>query len=183
MLFITPVTVLFLLTTLAAVNGFFQTSRTNMKYLSRDRLSISRLSAVSSTSNPHSEKVAVILVDHGSRKAEANDMLLEVARKYKTLYNIEIVEAAHMELSEPSISTAFKKCVDQGAERIICHPFFLSKGRHVQEDIPNMMREAAAEHATIREVEYSITEPLGVQEKILELIHQSIANVSDSVAP
>jgi sirohydrochlorin ferrochelatase len=183
MLFITPVTVLSLLITLAAVNGFFQTSRTNMKYLSRDTLTISGLSAVSSTSNPQSEKVAVILVDHGSRKAEANDMLLEVARKYKTLYNIEIVEAAHMELSEPSISTAFKKCVEQGAERIICHPFFLSKGRHVQEDIPNMMREAAAEHSTIREVEYSITEPLGVQEKILELIHQSIASVSDSVAP
>ena len=105
-------------------------------------------------------------------------MLMEVADKYKKLYNIEIVEAAHMELSEPSISTAFRKCIDQGANKIICHPFFLSKGRHVQEDIPEMMRAAAAEHVDVL-FEYSITEPLGVQEKILELIHQSIINVVD----
>lgn len=105
-------------------------------------------------------------------------MLMEVADKYKKLYSIEIVEAAHMELSEPSISTAFRKCVDQGANKIICHPFFLSKGRHVQEDIPEMMRAAAAEHSGVQ-LEYSITEPLGVQEKILELIHQSITTVLD----
>jgi sirohydrochlorin ferrochelatase len=125
------------------------------------------------------QKVAVILVDHGSRKAEANDMLMGLASKYKTLYNVDIVEAAHMELSEPSIATAFRKCVDQGATNIICHPFFLSKGRHVQEDIPDMMRAAAAEHGDIPHLEYSITEPLGVQEKILELIHESITNVVD----
>ena len=122
-------------------------------------------------------KIAVILVDHGSRKSEANNMLMEVAVKYKELYGIEIVEAAHMELSEPSISTAFRKCVDQGAKKIICHPFFLSRGRHVQEDIPEMMRAAAAEHSDI-ELEYSITEPLGVQEKILELIHLSITTTA-----
>jgi sirohydrochlorin ferrochelatase len=118
-------------------------------------------------------KLAVILVDHGSRKAEANDMLVELAIKYKNLYKIEIVEAAHMELSEPSIKTAFRKCVEQGAKKIICHPFFLSKGRHVQEDIPEMMRAAAAEHSNI-DLEYSVTEPLGLQDKILDLVHNSV---------
>lgn len=137
-----------------------------------------RALTATTTSSDSPLKVAIILVDHGSRKKEANDMLMEVADKYKKLYSIEIVEAAHMELSEPSISTAFRKCVDQGANKIICHPFFLSKGRHVQEDIPEMMRAAAAEHSGVQ-LEYSITEPLGVQEKILELIHQSITTVLD----
>jgi sirohydrochlorin ferrochelatase len=118
-------------------------------------------------------KLAVILVDHGSRKAEANDMLVELAIKYKNMYKIEIVEAAHMELSEPSIKTAFRKCVEQGAKKIICHPFFLSKGRHVQEDIPEMMKAAAAEHSHL-ELEYSVTEPLGLQDKILDLVHNSV---------
>lgn len=124
-------------------------------------------------------KVAIILVDHGSRKAEANDMLMLVAEKYKKQYNVNIVEAAHMELSEPSISTAFRNCIDQGANKIICHPFFLSRGRHVQEDIPEMMRAAAAEHPDIQQLEYSITEPLGLNEKILELIHKSITDAVD----
>ena len=137
------------------------------------------LEGLSASTTALPPKVAVILVDHGSRKSEANNMLIEVASKYKALYNIEIVEAAHMELAEPSISTAFKKCVDQGAKRIICHPFFLSRGRHVQEDIPEMMRMAAAEHSGVHELEYSITEPLGVQDQILELIHLSITTRAD----
>ena len=36
-----------------------------------------------------------------------------------------------------------------------------------------MMRAAAAEHIGIK-LEYSITEPLGLQDKILELIHTSV---------
>lgn len=160
--------------------GFLNLSGKATSNLQSHRLETSSLFGVKLADGSGTpQKVAVILVDHGSRKAEANDMLMGLASKYKQLYNIEIVEAAHMELSEPSISTAFRKCVDQGATNIICHPFFLSKGRHVQEDIPDMMKAAAAEHGDIPHLEYSITEPLGVQEKILELIHESITNTVD----
>jgi len=34
------------------------------------------------------------------------------------------------ELAEPSIRDAFQSCVQQGANRIIVSPFFLSPGRH-----------------------------------------------------
>jgi sirohydrochlorin ferrochelatase len=125
------------------------------------------------------KKVAFIIVDHGSRKAEANDMLLEIVRKYKAQYNVDIVEGAHMELAEPSISTAFRRCVEQGAERIVCHPFFLSRGRHVQEDIPGLLKAAADEHPTTP-IHYTITEPLGAYDKILELMHHAISSTADS---
>ena len=58
---------------------------------------------------------------------------------------MDIVEPAHMELAEPSIRTAFMKCVEKGATTIICHPYFLSKGRHVSEDIPELVAQAAKE--------------------------------------
>jgi sirohydrochlorin ferrochelatase len=142
------------------------------------RTSASVVAASKSTSE--TEKVAFIIVDHGSRKAEANDMLLDIVSKYKDLYEVEIVEAAHMELSEPSISTAFRKCVDQGARRIVCHPYFLSRGRHVQEDIPSLLKAAAEEYPDLQ-IDYSITEPLGAYDKILELMHHAITTtVQDS---
>jgi len=52
--------------------------------------------------------MGIIIVDHGSRREESNQMLEEVARlfaaRFKARY--EIVEPAHMEISEPSIGAA-----------------------------------------------------------------------------
>ena len=116
---------------------------------------------------------AVLIVDHGSRKAEANSRLHAVVRSYKEYSALNIVEAAHMELAEPSISEAFRRCVEQGARHIICHPYFLSPGRHVQEDIPALMKEAASQFPGVT---YTITSPLGSQEGILGLIDAAVKN-------
>ena len=85
-------------------------------------------------------------------------------RIFYILYSIYTVIYVH-------VSIAFSKCVERGASRIICHPFFLSFGRHVQEDIPALMAEAGDKHP---HVTFSIAKPLGVQESIVELIHSSI---------
>ena len=53
-------------------------------------------------------KTAIILVDHGSRVKIANDNLFDVVARYKIFSKCEIIEAAHMELAEPSIKTGFK---------------------------------------------------------------------------
>jgi sirohydrochlorin ferrochelatase len=79
-----------------------------------------------------------------------------------------------MELEEPSIKTAFKKCVENGAMKIVCHPYFLSNGKHVQEDIPSLLRIAAADYP---DVSFTITEPLGMEEMIVQLIKTSIEKV------
>ena len=117
------------------------------------------------------DRVGVIIVDHGSRKKESNDRLERLALSYKHLSQLPIVEAAHMELCEPSIATAYGKCVKQGATRIVCYPFFLSPGRHVKEDIPALLEEAAVGHPG---VSYSMTAPLGMHEDVLKLIDDTI---------
>ena len=66
---------------------------------------------------------------------------------------------------------AFSRCVEQGATYVVCHPYFLSRGRHVNEDIPALVASAAAENHGVR---YSIAEPLGVQPGIIELIDSSV---------
>ena len=134
--------------------------------------------------------VGIIIVDHGSRVAEANQMLLDLVGKYKAQYKHAIVEAAHMEMASPSIADAFQACVTQGASRIICHPYFLSKGRHVKEDVPRLMEEASAAAAAAAaaasqggfKIPYTITDPLGLQEtKILELIDSSVGQEIEKI--
>ncbi|XP_042408254.1 sirohydrochlorin ferrochelatase, chloroplastic-like isoform X6 [Zingiber officinale] len=84
-----------------------------------------------------SENDAVIIVDHGSRRQESNDMLNEFVAMFKARTGYQIVEPAHMELAEPSISDAFKLCVQKGATRVIVSPFFLFPGRHWLQDVMN----------------------------------------------
>ncbi len=66
---------------------------------------------------------AILLVDHGSRRAEANALLDEVAALVKgRLGHGAIVEPAHMEIAEPTFVQAVTRCVEQGATLIVVHP-------------------------------------------------------------
>ncbi|GAB5029710.1 sirohydrochlorin ferrochelatase-like [Nannochloropsis oceanica] len=116
-------------------------------------------------------KVGVIVVDHGSRRAEANNALAGVVNDFQALSGYELVEPAHMELAEPSIATAFGRCVERGATFIICHPFFLSRGRHVAEDIPTLLEEAAS---IFPGVEWALSQPLGSQAEIPRLMQMAV---------
>ncbi len=123
------------------------------------------------------KNIAVILVDHGSRRAESNDMLLEVVAAFRQHSAWKIIEPAHMELAEPSIASAFARCVEQGAQLVVVFPYFLSPGRHWHEDIPRLAAEAAANHLG---VEYRVAEPIGLHPLMLQIIDERIANSLDS---
>lgn len=118
-------------------------------------------------------KTAVILVDHGSRREESNSLLLEVVEAYRQHSTWPMVEAAHMELAEPSIAAAFHRCVEQGAQRIIVFPYFLSPGRHWHSDIPALAAQASE---ACGGVEYLVTAPLGLHELMLQIIDQRVAH-------
>jgi sirohydrochlorin ferrochelatase len=117
------------------------------------------------------DNIAVILVDHGSTVDAANAMLDDVVRVFRGATAARIVEPAHMELANPTIGQAFERCVALGARSIIVHPYFLSPGRHSTEDIPRMVREAAARHPRIT---FCVTEPLGVDVRMAHVIWRRI---------
>ena len=119
---------------------------------------------------PHD--IGVILVDHGSKRQAANEMLCYVLQLFEAVSGAKIVETAHMELAEPTIAQAFDRCVARGARRVVVHPYFLSPGRHSTTDIPALAAEAAAAHPGIP---YHVTEPLGLDPRLAQVIHRRIA--------
>ena len=114
---------------------------------------------------------AAILVDHGSRRAESNELLERITAEFQRATRIQIVEPAHMELADPSIHAAFGRCVEQGAERIVVFPYFLGPGRHWDEDIPRLAAEASERYGG---VPYLVTAPLGLDDLMLQLIAKRI---------
>lgn len=162
----------------------------------------------------------IVIVDHGSRRAASNDMLVEFCTLYAELTGQPIVQPAHMEIAEPTIAQAIGaptplpscccvlpcsppttipvpaaataqicmhlqpatapahacppaatatcagrchpgaagRCVAAGARRVIVAPYFLSRGRHIQDDIPALVAEAQQQYP---DVACSIAEPIG----------------------
>lgn len=115
----------------------------------------------------------IIIVDHGSRRSQSNEMLERIAQLFGERFNqkYSIVEPAHMELAEPSIATAYARCVERGAERIIVAPFFLGPGKHWTQDIPSLTAAAALQFPQTR---YHVAQTLGIDDLILELLEKRV---------
>jgi sirohydrochlorin ferrochelatase len=123
--------------------------------------------------NIDNKNIGVIVVDHGSRREESNAMLLDVVVDFARASGLSVVEPAHMELAEPSIATAFDRCVARGTTTVVVFPYFLLPGRHWNEDIPRLAAAAAQNHPGVR---YLVTAPFGLHPLMAEVIGQRIAH-------
>jgi uroporphyrin-III C-methyltransferase len=119
----------------------------------------------------------VLVVGHGSRREEANADVREVARLIGVRGRLALIEAAFLEIARPTISEAFTRLVEQGAEHVTVHPYFLSPGRHTRGDIPVEVEEAARLHPGIT---YRITEPLAAHPLVVEA---SVERIRESLGP
>lgn len=116
----------------------------------------------------HHQHTGVIIVDHGSRRAESNRMLERfVQEMFASSSPFKIIEPAHMELSEPSIATAFDRCVARGARRVVVLPYFLLPGKHWDQDIPELTAHAAAKHPGI---DFLVGAPIGLHPMMVNVI-------------
>ena len=112
-------------------------------------------------------KRALIIVDHGSSMPLAEDGLKRAVEMVKKLRPEILVKFAHMAVAKPDIMEEIRNCVNDGVDEIFVHPLMLSFGKHVLHDIPRLVKEAAEVYPNIK---IQITEPLGIDEKIAELI-------------
>jgi sirohydrochlorin ferrochelatase len=117
----------------------------------------------------------MLIVAHGSRRSESNDEIRTLAAHVSAQCGdaFDFVGSAFLELAEPSIPDGIQQCIDQGAEEITIMPFFLSAGRHVVTDVPELVRAKQQEypHLRIRMAPY-----LGVSSLMPRLILESAAS-------
>jgi sirohydrochlorin ferrochelatase len=112
--------------------------------------------------------LAILLIDHGSTRAEANAMLADVAALVQSMVGDgAVVRHAHMELAAPTIEEGFAQCVAAGAREVVAFPYMLSPGRHSTSDIPRMVAAAAARFPGVA---FRVTPAFGVHEKLGEVI-------------
>lgn len=127
-------------------------------------------------------KECILLLGHGSPKKDANN-LEQVGKMLHGMLHAgcreDCVRVAYLQFAEPGIPDTIKKCVAQGAKKVILHPFFLSSGMHVTKDIPEMIQEARNLHPG---VDFIYTEPLGIHEKLAHIVMERIS-AAEQLAP
>jgi len=116
-----------------------------------------------------------LLIAHGSRQEEANADLLYVAAGLRAR-GWPIVEASFLELTEPDIGQGGARCVEQGAERVILVPYFLSAGVHVRRDLSEARTKLAQRFPA---VDFRLAEPLGQHPLLLEVVAQRVREAND----
>jgi sirohydrochlorin ferrochelatase len=121
--------------------------------------------------SPPGEVLGIVIVDHGSRRDEANRQHEAFVREWREGGLHPIVEPAHMELSEPSVETAVDACVDAGATTVVITPYFLWPGRHWDTDLPALASAACERHPGVR---YLVTAPLGPHPLLGVIVGQRI---------
>ncbi|WP_462316230.1 sirohydrochlorin nickelochelatase [Methanobrevibacter sp.] len=86
------------------------------------------------------EKTGILLLSHGSRLDDGE----EVIKAYKEMYVEEFpdmpVEYGFMEIRKPGIPETIKKLTSENdLEKIIVVPVFVAHGLHTKRDIPGML--------------------------------------------
>ncbi|HCZ11894.1 MAG TPA: hypothetical protein DHV16_06505 [Nitrospiraceae bacterium] len=116
----------------------------------------------------------IILIGHGSPKKDANNIELAGRLLHNAIHPDcadDCVKVAYLQFAEPEIADTIKKCVEEGAKKIIIHPYFLSSGMHVTKDIPEIIKEAEGQYP---DREFIYTEPLGIHEKLVQVVVERI---------
>lgn len=114
---------------------------------------------------------ALLLIAHGSRRAEANAELISVGQSLRERARYPIVEHAYLELAEPDIASGAANCAAAGATHVILLPFFLSPGRHVSEDLAAARDELSRRYPHVR---FSLAESLGSHPLILDALEDRV---------
>lgn len=120
-------------------------------------------------------KEAILYICHGSRVSEASKQAISFIHQVMKKVDHPIQEIGFLELSEPTLAESFESCVKKGVTKIIAIPILLLTAAHAKEDIPE---ELAKLQLNFPHVEVKLGKPIGVNEKMIGLLLEVIAETN-----
>lgn len=112
-------------------------------------------------------KRAVLIVGHGSRSKDAQDIFNKIVQLVKDKSDYSIVEGAHMEICEPSIPSVVEEIIQKQVEEILVVPYFLYEGIHIKEDIPEIIEELSKKHTGVK---FKMARPIGAEPMLADIL-------------
>lgn len=120
------------------------------------------------------KKESIILLGHGSRRREANDILESIAKIIQPRLKEIKVEYAFLELAEPNIRDIIEKLAADNVGSIYVIPYFLYSGNHVSRDIPEII---AGYNTRYPAINIKLGHHLGIDERLAGLVMERIESI------
>ena len=118
----------------------------------------------------------IIVFAHGSRVEPANQAVRSVAAEFARAGGYPYVEAAFLELGDPSLDGAVSRLAGQGVEHIVVIPYFLTLGTHLERDLPRLVEDISNKNMGLR---ISVTPPLDGHPGLVEILKARAAAALD----
>lgn len=112
-------------------------------------------------------QLAVVLFAHGSRDARWREPVEAVARRMTATRPDVPVACAYLELVEPDLPTAAGRLIADGARALRVVPLFLGMGKHVREDLPQLVDALRVAHP---DVVFSLAPAVGETTEVIDLL-------------
>ena len=122
-----------------------------------------------------SSKPAVVLVGHGSKARGFDAAMRRVARALRTEKRFGEVCCGFLEVSQPSIPQAIRSCIRRGAREVRVLPYFVLTGKHVTQDMPRIVADAAKRHR--KKAKIVLCPYLGFHPKLVSVVKERILHV------
>lgn len=109
----------------------------------------------------------LIVLGHGSRRAEANEELIELSRMVAENNSNWQVHYAFVEFAQPSLEEKVRELVALGEKTIVLAPVFLTVGNHLAQGLPKRFKVLEEENPGLKLV---MAQHLGADPLIAQLI-------------
>src|SRR4030066_1454150 len=119
------------------------------------------------------DKVALVLIGHGSKLPHNRENLVKLAEILRRKSRFKTVEISFMVRNTPTIPEAIESIAKRGIRKVVLVPAFLAAGVHTEQEIPEMIGLKGEESSLkARGIEIMYGEPLGADERIAEIIEE-----------
>ncbi len=124
------------------------------------------------------KQTGVVVLGHGSRRKEANELIPRIIRDLKQTLGLPKIYPAYLQLAKPELGESLERLARARCRRIIIIPFFLFVGNHVSRDIPEVIEQEKKKYP---DVSFIYTKNLGEDSRIADIVADKIMeNINES---
>ena len=97
----------------------------------------------------------------------ANQAVRNAAAGLARAGSLPHVEPAFLELGQPDLAGAVARLVEQGVNKVVVLPYFLTLGTHLERDLPRLIQDIAFNY---KDLDISSTPPLDGHPALIQIL-------------
>ncbi|ACB84513.1 sirohydrochlorin chelatase [Natranaerobius thermophilus] len=117
-----------------------------------------------------------IILGHGSRNPEANEVLKTLATMYRENNHTD-TSYAFLQFASPTLEEVLEDAISKKYQTIVIAPVFLYPGVHIKKDIPEKLEKYRRENP---EKTFILANPIGEDPRLIKIIENRIASAKGS---